>query len=129
MEGEHSALFGVSSSVNRRLQAISDSEQYLHLIRDIHGDLWEQGEYAQCETQAVLEGHALAFHKGMNSCPDLVPHVGECRFRLLEEIGQPPVILQLVIVHHLMHLLLCSISFRTEAACRSLTFCLRGVIL
>ena len=27
----------------------------------------------------------------------------------------------LVIVHHLMHLLPCSISFRMEAACRSLT--------
>ena len=29
MEGGHSALFGVPSSVNRRLWAISDSERYL----------------------------------------------------------------------------------------------------
>ena len=75
MEGGDSALFGVPSSVNRRLRAVCDGEWYLHLQRDIHGDLREQEEYAQHETQAVFEGHTLALHEGMNGGPDLVPHV------------------------------------------------------
>ena len=128
MEGGHSTMFGMPSHVNQRLWAISDNEWYLHLIQDIHRDLQEQGKYAQCETQTVFEGHTLTFCKGMDSCPDSVPHVGQRRFRLFEEIGQPPVVLQLVIVHHLMHLLPCRISLRMEAACRSLAFCLRDVV-
>ena len=111
MEGGHSTLFGVPSSVNQRLWAISNNEQYLHLVRDVQGDLWEQGEYVQCETQAVFVGHTLTFCEGANGCPDLVPHVGRRHFCLLEEIGQMPVVLQLVIVHHFMHLLPGSISF------------------
>ena len=127
-EGGHSTMFSMPSPVNQRLWAISDNEWYPHLIRDTHGDLQEQGKYAQCETQIIFEGHALAFHKGMDGCPDSVLHVGQCCFHLFEEIGQPPVILQLVIVHHLVHLLPCRISFRMEVAHRSLTFCLHDVV-
>ena len=76
MERGHSTLFGVPSSVDRRLWAISDSEWYLRLVRDVHRDLQEQGEYAQCEMHAVFKGHALTLHEGVNGCPDLVPHVG-----------------------------------------------------
>ena len=86
------------------------------------------GEYAQCETQAVFKGHTFTFHEGTNGCPYLVPHVGQHHFYLLEEIGQLPVVLQLVIVHQLMHLLPCSISFGTEAAHHGLMLCLHDVI-
>ena len=58
-EGGHSALFRVPSPVNRSLRAISDSERYLHLIRDVHGDLQEQGEYVQHKAQAVFDSHPL----------------------------------------------------------------------
>ena len=75
MERGDPTLFGVPSSVNRRLRAVGDGEWYLHLKRNVHGDLWKQEEYMQHEVQAVFKGHALTLCEGMNGGPDLVPHV------------------------------------------------------
>ena len=56
------------------------------------------------------------------------PYVNEDSFHLIEEGSQPSVILELVVIHHLVHLLPCSISFGVEAAGRGLTFCFRDVV-
>ena len=128
MEGGNPALFRAPSSVNRGLWAVGDDEWYLHLKQDVHGDLWEQVEYLQRETQAVIEGDALVLCESTNSGPYLVPHVAEGNLRFLKEGGQSPVILKLVVVHHFVHLLPCSISLRAEAACHGLMFCFHDVI-
>ena len=82
----------------------------------------------QHETQAVIEGDALILCESTNISPYLVPHVTEGSFCLLEEGGQSPVILELVVIHQLMHLLPCGISFRVEAAGLGIIFCFRDVI-
>ena len=128
MEGGHSAMFDMTSPVDGRLWAISNNEWYLCLVRDIHRDLREQRKNVQCKVQTVFQGYALAFRKGADGCPDLVPHVGQRCLCLFEEIRQLPVVLQLVIVHHLLHLLPCHISFRMQVAHRSLMFCIRDVV-
>ena len=121
-------MFGAPSSVNGGLWAVGDDEWYLHLKRDVHGDLWEQVEYVQCETQAVIEGDALILCESVNSSPYLVPHVAEGSLSLLKEGGQLLVILELVVVHHFVHLLPCGISLGAEVAGHGLTFCFCDVI-
>ena len=121
-------MFRVPSSVNGGLWAVGDGEWYLHLKQDIHRDLWEQVKYAQHETQAVIEGDALILCKSTNSGPYLVPHVTEGGFHLLKGGGQSLVILKLVVIHHLVHLLPCCISFGVEAVGCGLTFCFHDVI-
>ena len=103
-------MFGVPSSVNEGLWAVGHGEWYLRLKRDVHSDLWEQVEHTQCETQAVIEGDALILCKGTNGSSYLVPHVTEGGFHLLKEGGQSTVVLELVVIHHLMHLLPCGIG-------------------
>ena len=83
------------SSVIGGLWAVGDDEWYLRLKRDVCGDLWEQVEYVQCETQAVIECDALILCESVNSGPYLVPHVAEGSLHLFKEGGQPPVILKL----------------------------------
>ena len=107
---------------------VGNGEWYLHLEQDVHGDLREQVEYAQRNTQTVVEGDALVLCEGANGGLYLVPHVNEGSFHLLEEGSQLLVILQLVIIHHLMHLLPRGICFGAEAARRGLTFCCHDVI-
>ena len=128
MEGENPALFRVPSSVNGGLWAVGDDEWYLRLKRDIHGGLREQVEYREYKTQAVIEGDALVLCEGAYSGPYLVPHVAECGLCLLQESGQSPVLLELVVVHHLVHLLPCGIRLGTEVAGRGLMFCFHDVI-
>ena len=128
MEGGNPALFGAPSSVNGGLQAVGNDEWYLRLIRDVHRDLQEQVEYMQHETQAVIEGDALILCESVDSSPYLVPHVAEGSLRFLQEGGQSLVILELVIVHHFVHLLPCGISLGAEAVGHGLMFCFRYVI-
>ena len=128
MEGGNPTSFGVPSSVNGGLQSIGDEEWYLCLKRDIHRDLQEQVEYIQCETQAVIEGDALILCEGANSSPYLVPHVTKGSLCFLKEGGQLPVILELVVVHHFVHLLPCGISLGAEAVSHGLMFCFCDVI-
>ena len=128
MEGGNPILFGVPSSVNGGLWAVGNGEWYLHLKQDIHGDLREQVEYVQRKTQAVTEGDALILCESTNSSPYLVPHVAEGSLHLLKEGGQSPVVLELVVVHHFMHLLPCGISLRAEVVGRGLMFCFRDVV-
>ena len=87
MKGGNPALFG-APSVNGGLWAVGDGEWYLHLKQDVHRDLWEQVEYLQCETQAVIEGDALVLCEGADSVPYLVPHVAEVSLHFLKEGGQ-----------------------------------------
>ena len=75
MKGGNPTLFGAPSSVNRGLRAVGDGERYLCLERDVHRDLWDQVEYLQCETQAVIECDALILCQGADSDPYLVSHV------------------------------------------------------
>ena len=104
MKGENPALFGVPSSVNRGLQAVGDGEWYLCLKQDVHKDLQEQVDYLQCETQAVIEGDALVLCESVDSSPYLVPHVAEVSLHFLKEGSQSPVVVELVVVHHFVHL-------------------------
>ena len=55
-------------------------------------------------------------------------HVVEGSLRFLKEGRQSPVIVELVVIHHFMHLLPCGVSFRVEVAGHGLTFCLRDSI-
>ena len=128
MEGENPALFGVPSSVNRGLRAVGNDEWYLCLKRDVHGDLWEQVEYVQRETQAVIEGDALILCESVNGGPYLVPHVNEGSLCLCKEGGQSPVILELVVVHHFVHLPPCGISLGAEAMSCGFIFCFHDVV-
>ena len=86
-------------------------------------------EYLQCETQVVIEGDALILCESMNSGPYLVPHVAEGSLCFLEEGGQSPVILELEVLHHFVHLLPCGISLVAEAVGHGLTFCFHDVVL
>ena len=116
------------SSVNGGLWAVGDGEQNLCPELDIHGDLGEQVEYLQCETQAVIEGDTLILCRSTDSSPYLVPHVAEVSLRFLKEGSQSPVIVELVVVHHFMHLFPCGICLGVEAMGHGLMFCFCDVI-
>ena len=79
--------------------------------RNVYGNLQEQVEHLQCETQASIEHDALILHQGVDGIPHFTSHVIQSRVGLCEESGQPSVILKLVTVHHFMHLLPGSIGF------------------
>ena len=128
MEGGNPALFRVPSSVNGGLQAVGDGEWYLCLKQDISGNLQEQVEYVQHRTQAVIEGDALILYESTNGGPYLVPHVSGGSLHLLKEGGQLLVILELVVVHHFVHLPPCGISLGAEAVSRGLMFCFHNVV-
>ena len=85
-------------------------------------------EYLQCETQAVIEGDALIFCEGTDSGPYLVPHVAEVSLHFPKEGSQSPVVVELVVVHHFVHLFPCGIHLGAEAAGRGLMFCFHDVI-
>ena len=89
--GKHHLVWG---AIFCKWRTVGNDEWYLCLKRDIHMDLWEQVEYLQCETQAVIEGDALILCESMNSSPYLVPHVAEGSLHFLKEGGQSPVILK-----------------------------------
>ena len=128
MEGGNPTMFRAPSSINGGLWAVGDDEWYLHLKQDVHRDLREQVKYVQCKTQAVIEGDALILCESVNSDPYLVPHVAEGSLHFLKEGGQSLVILELVVVHHFMHLLPCNISLGVEAVGSGLMFCFPDVI-
>ena len=128
-KGGNPTLFRAPSSVNGGIQAVDNGEWYLCLKRDVHGDLREQVEYWQCETQAVIEGDALILCESVDSSPYLVPHVAEVSLCFLKEGGQLPVIVELVVVHHFVHLFPCGIHLGAEVAGCGLTFCVHDIVL
>ena len=113
------------SSVNRGFWEVGNGERYLCLEQDVYGILWEQVEYSQCETQAVVKRDALILCQGADSGPYLVSHVVEGSFRFHKEGGQSPVIVELVIIYHFMHLLPRGVSLRAKAVGCGLAFYLR----
>ena len=104
--------------------AVGDGERYLCLEQDVYRNLHEQVEYLQCETQAVIKCDALILCQGTDSGPYLASHVIEGSFHFRKEGGQSLVVVELVVIHHFMHLLPRGVSLRAKVAGSGLTFCL-----
>ena len=57
--------------------------------RDVYGNLQEQVEHLQCETQADIKRDALILCQGMDSVPHFASHVIQGHFGICKEMGQP----------------------------------------
>ena len=96
--------------------------------QNVYGNLQEQVEHLQCETQASIKCDALILCQGADGIPHFTSHVTQGRFSVSEESGQLPIIMKLVIVHHFMHLLPSDISLRVEVAGCGLMFIIRNSV-
>ena len=72
MERGNTTLLWAPSSVNRRFWAVGDGEGYLCLEQNVYGNLWEQVEHLQCETQEGIECDALILCQGVDSGPHVM---------------------------------------------------------
>ena len=62
MERKNTALLRMPLSINGGFQAVGDGEGYLHVERDVYGNLWEQVQHLQCEAQTSIVHDALTLH-------------------------------------------------------------------
>ena len=100
-------------------------------------DAWDQFVWPPVAAmpQAPMEAEQYGYCHGQ--AIDLGPIMLVMQFNMMDEVslhflkegGQSLVILELVVVHHFVHLLPCSISLGVEAVGHGLTFCFCDVIL
>ena len=57
--GKMPPMLGMALPINGGFWAVGNGEGYLHVERDVYGNLWEQVQHLQCKAQAGIVQDAL----------------------------------------------------------------------